>query len=83
MKTLESAEALYGPMLQQASRTELIGIVSAIGLELECRHHPEPIPDGLADLINEESDEQLITLAIAASLRLRMPTSIHLYQEAA
>lgn len=73
-RVLNSAADLYGQNLERARRSELLAIISAIGMELECRHCNTDVPDGLADLIKESGDEALFTLVIAAAARLRLPT---------
>jgi hypothetical protein len=73
-RVLNSAADLYGQNLEHAGRLQLRAIISAIGLEIECRHCNADVPDGLADLIKESGDEALYTLLIAAAARLRLPT---------
>ena len=72
---LEAATDHYGETLGSASRQELVAIVSAIALELECRH-PYMISKTLEQLhsmATEATDTELLTLGIAAAIRLRLP----------
>jgi hypothetical protein len=72
---LESATGHYGETLERANRQELVAILSAIALELECRH-PYILTKTLEQLhsqATEASDTDLLTLGIAAAIRLRLP----------
>ncbi|NJM49339.1 MAG: hypothetical protein HC860_26780 [Alkalinema sp. RU_4_3] len=72
---LETATGHYGETLASANRQELVAILSAIALELECRH-PYIVTKVLEQLhsqATEASDTELLTLGIAAAIRLRLP----------
>lgn len=72
---LETATGHYGETLGSANRQELVAIFSAIALELECRH-PYILTKKLEQLhsqATEASDTDLLTLGIAAAIRLRLP----------
>jgi hypothetical protein len=72
---LEAATGQYGETLASANRQELVAIVSEIALELECRH-PYMLTKALEQLhsmATEASDTELLTLGIAAAIRLRLP----------
>lgn len=71
--TIEWVTKVYGPRLETASMSNLRAILSAVALEFECRHCNGEIPDGLVDLIAQDDDRVLLTLAIAAAERLRFP----------
>jgi hypothetical protein len=74
---LPTATALYGDKLGGASHTELVAILSAAGLEMECRYLSSYPPNEAMETIHElmmvSSVEDVLTLAIAAGIRLRLP----------
>jgi hypothetical protein len=77
MQLLPTATALYGEYLSGANRSELVAILSAAALELECRHvTPNTVSrtmETIHQLTNDASDDDILTLAIAAAIRLRLP----------
>lgn len=77
IRLLDAATALYGASLSGANRPELIAILSAASLELECRHIESSAitraMESIHDLTISASDDDILTLAIAAAVRLRLP----------
>jgi hypothetical protein len=77
MQLLPTATALYGEYLSGANRSELVAILSAAALELECRHvTPNTVSrtmETIHQLTSEAADDDILTLAIAAGIRLRLP----------
>ncbi len=73
---LDYATGLYGETLDAAQHHELILMVSAAALEMECRHITTPTSktmERLHELISEADDRDIMTLAVAAALCLRLP----------
>ena len=72
---LPTATALYGDYLSGANRSEMIAILSAAALELESRHVTanSRTMEHLHQIMIESSDDDILTLAIAAGIRLRLP----------
>jgi hypothetical protein len=77
MQLIPTATALYGEYLSGANRQELVAILSAAALELECRHvTPNTVSrtmETIHQLTNDASDDDILTLAIAAGIKLRLP----------
>jgi hypothetical protein len=77
MQLLPTATALYGEHLSGANRSELVAILSAAALELECRHvtpnTTSRIMETIHQLTSDASDDDILTLAIAAGIKLRLP----------
>ncbi len=76
MQLLSTATALYGEYLSGANRSELVAILSA-ALELECRHvtpnTTSRTMETIHQLTSDASDDDILTLAIAAGIKLRLP----------
>ena len=74
---LPTVTALYGDCLSGANRSELVAILSAAALELESRHvtanNISRMMERVHHLTTEASDDDILTLAIAAAIRLRLP----------
>jgi enhancing lycopene biosynthesis protein 2 len=73
---LDYATGLYGQTLDAAQTHELILILSAVALEMECRHITAPTSktmEQLHHLIGEADDRDIMTLGVAAALCLRVP----------
>lgn len=77
MQLLPTATALYGENLSGSNRSELVAILSAAALELECRHvTPNTVSrtmETIHQIMTEASDDDILTLAIAAGIKLRLP----------
>jgi hypothetical protein len=77
MQLLPTATALYGECLSGANRSELVAILSGAALELDCRHGTASINrramESLHQIITDASDDDILTLAIAAGIKLRLP----------
>jgi hypothetical protein len=79
IRLLAQATQMYGSALGKANRPELVAILSAASLELECRHIESSAVSRELELIHDltmsASDDDILTLAIAAAIRLRLPNT--------
>lgn len=77
MQLLKTTTGLYGDKLSGANRSELVAILSAAALELECRHVSANTVNRAMEAVHqamtEASDDDILTLAIAAGIKLRLP----------
>jgi hypothetical protein len=77
MRLIPTATALYGECLSGANRSELVAILSAGALELECRHVSANTVNRAMEAVHQvmtnASDDDILTLAIAAAIKLRLP----------
>lgn len=73
---LSTAVSLYGENLSAANPSELIDILSGCVMELECRLGASITSNTmqhLHDIAMDASNDDILTLAIAAAIRLRLP----------
>ena len=82
---IQTVEALYGASLEKATRQQLGELLCHCAIEFDSRHS---VRDGgkdteiLADGLIESSDEALLTVLIAAAIKLRVPNSVEPMQTA-
>jgi hypothetical protein len=76
MRLLDQVTVTYGSTLVEASEPELISLLAVVSLELEQRSKHQPRDSQIEHihrLAEDATQEDLLTLGIAAGIRLRCP----------